>query len=148
MNMIIVWAAVSVICIVVELATYGITSIWFAIGGLCALLAAALGAPTWLQGVWFVLISVVTLVLTRPLVRKYINGKTQPTNADRVIGTRAVVREEIDDLAGTGTVFADGKLWSAQSAGGEKIAAGETVRIEEIRGVKLIVRKETGSKEE
>lgn len=140
MNMIIVWAVVSVACIVIELATYGITSIWFAIGGLCALLAAALGAPLWLQVVWFAVISLATLLLTRPLVRKYINGKIQPTNADRVIGMRAVVREEINDLAGTGAVFVDGKLWSARSAGGERLSPGTPVRVEGIRGVRLIVK--------
>ena len=138
-NMIVVWGVATAAFIVIELISFGITSIWFAIGGLCALIAAALGAPLWLQIGWFVLISVVTLLLTRPLVKKYINSRAQPTNADRVIGTEAVVKEEIDNLAETGAVLADGKVWSARSAGGEKLPAGTRVTIREIRGVKLIV---------
>lgn len=137
--MIIFWAVATVAFIVIELATIGITSIWFAIGSLCALIAALLGAPLWLQIVWFAVISAATLILTRPLVKKYINGKTQPTNADRVIGMRAVVREEINNLAETGAVLADGKIWSARSADDENIPLGTLVAVKEIRGVKLIV---------
>ena len=137
--MTIFWAAASVVFVVVELATVGLASIWFALGSLCALIAALLGAPVWLQIVWFVIISVAALVSTRPLVRKYINGKTQATNADRVIGRTAVVKERIDDLAATGAVLADGKMWSARTVDGSAVEAGTLVTIRAIQGVRLIV---------
>jgi len=133
------WAVATVVFIVIELATVGLASIWFALGALCALIAALLGAQLWLQIVWFVVISVATLVLTRPLVRKYINSRTTATNADRVLGTTAVVRERIDNLAETGAVLADGKMWSARSADGAAIELATRVRVREIQGVKLIV---------
>ena len=137
--MTIFWAAAIVVFVVVELATVGLASIWFALGSLCALIAALLGAPVWLQIVWFVIISVATLVSTRPLVRKYINGKTQATNADRVIGRTAVVKERIDDLAATGAVLADGKMWSARTVDGSAVEAGALVTVRAIQGVRLIV---------
>ena len=137
--MVIFWVAAIVVFVVVEIATVGLASIWFALGSLCALIAALLGAKLWLQIVWFFIISVAALILTRPLVKKYINGKTHATNADRVLGTTAVVTEDIDNLAGTGAVQTDGKVWSARSADGENIPAGEHVLIREIQGVKLIV---------
>ena len=137
--MVIFWVAAIVVFVVVEIATVGLASIWFALGSLCALIAALLGAKLWLQIVWFFIISVAALILTRPLVKKYINGKTHATNADRVLGTTAVVTEDIDNLAGTGAVQTDGKVWSARSADGENISAGEHVLIREIQGVKLIV---------
>lgn len=139
MNMIVVWAAAAAVFIVIELVTYGIASIWFALGALCALVAAVLGAPPWLQAVWFAFITAVTLLLTRPLVRRYINGRAQPTNADRVIGMEGMVGETVDNLSGTGAVRVDGKTWSARSAGGEIIPTGAAVRVRAIRGVKLIV---------
>ena len=139
MNMIVVWAVAAAVFIVIELITYGIASIWFALGALCALVAAVLGAPPWLQAVWFALITAVTLLLTRPLVRRYINGRAQPTNADRVIGMEGIVSEAIDNLGGTGAVRVDGKVWSALSAGGDVIPSGAAVRVRAIRGVKLIV---------
>ena len=139
--MILFWAAATVVFIVVELATVGLASIWFALGALCALIAAALGAKLWLQIVLFFVVSVITLILTRPLVKKYINGKTHATNADRVLGMTAVVKEAVDNLAGTGAVFADGKVWSARSADGAPIEPGTLVTVQEIQGVKLIVEK-------
>ena len=137
--MTIFWAAAIVVFVVVELATVGLASIWFALGSLCALIAALLGAPVWLQIVWFVIISVAALVSTRPLVRKYINGKTQATNADRVIGRTAVVKERIDDLAATGAVLADGKMWSARTVDDSAVEAGALVTVRAIQGVRLIV---------
>jgi membrane protein implicated in regulation of membrane protease activity len=136
---VIFWAVAVVAFIILELATVGLASIWFALGALCALIAALLGAPLWLQIVWFVIISVATLLLTRPLAKKYINSKTMATNADRVIGRRAVVKERIDELSGTGAVLADGKMWSARTVDGRSAEPGDVVIVREIRGVKLIV---------
>jgi membrane protein implicated in regulation of membrane protease activity len=135
----IVWAVATVVFVAVELATYGLASIWFALGSLAALVAAALGGPVWLQFVLFAVVSVVTLLLTRPLAKKYVNSRKQPTNADRVIGSHALVTEPIDDLAGTGAVSVDGKIWTARTADGSKLPAGTEVTVREIRGVRLIV---------
>lgn len=141
--MIIFWAAAIVAFIVIELATVGLASIWFALGALCALIAALLGAQLWLQIVWFAVISVLTLILTRPLVKKYINSKTYATNADRVIGSRAVVKERIDALAATGAVLADGKMWTARTVDGSVLEPGAIVTVRQIEGVKLIVELQT-----
>ena len=137
--MIVFWVAAIVAFVVIELATVGLASIWFALGALCALIAALLGAQLWLQIVWFIIISIAALILTRPLVKKYINAKTHATNADRVIGARAVVKERIDALAGTGAVLADGKMWSARTPDGSVLEPNTIVVIREIQGVKLVV---------
>lgn len=136
------WLAAMVVLLIIEGAVPGLVSIWFALGALAALLAAILHAPVWLQVTWFVVVSVVSLILTRPLARKYVNSKTQPTNADMLIGSDCVVREKIDNLRGTGAVLAQGKEWTARMENGEASAeAGEIVRIVRIEGVKLIVKK-------
>lgn len=137
--MITIWAAAIVLFLVLEAITVGIVSIWFALGSICALIAALLGAPIWLQIAWFIIISALTLVLTRPIVRKYVNGKKQPTNADRVIGCPAVVTEAIDNLAGRGSVRIDGKEWTARSADDSIVPFDAVVKVIRIEGVKLIV---------
>ena len=137
--MITIWAAAIVLFLVLEAVTVGIVSIWFALGSICALIAALLGAPVWLQIAWFAVISILTLLLTRPIVRKYVNGKKQPTNADRVIGMKATVKETINNLAAEGAVLCDGKEWSARSVNGEVIPAGAVVSVAAIEGVKLMV---------
>ena len=140
--MVICWTAATVVFVLVELATVGLASIWFALGALCALIAALLNAPLWMQIVWFAVISAAALVLTRPLVKKYINSRTYATNADRVIGSRAVVKERIDALAATGAVLADGKMWTARTTDGSVLEPGAIVTVREINGVKLIVEKQ------
>ena len=138
-NMSIVWVVIMVVFLVVEAATAGLTCIWFAIGALAALIAALFGAPIWLQLVWFFVVSVVTLYFTRPLVLKYVNSRSQPTNADMVIGKEALVTEAIDNVEGAGAVAVGGKVWTARSENGEPIEVGSIVTVLRIEGVKLIV---------
>ena len=138
------WIAALVVFLVVEAISAGLVSIWFAAGALAALICALLHGPVWLQAIWFVVVSGVTLILTRPLVKKYVNAKSVATNADRNIGRTAVVTERIDDLAGTGAVKLDGVLWTARSSGGEPIETGTTVVVREIQGVKLMVEPASG----
>lgn len=138
-NMSIVWVAVMVIFLIVEAATAGLTCIWFAIGALAALIAALFGAPLWLQIIWFFVISFVTLYFTRPLVKKYVNSKSQPTNADMVIGKEALVTEAIDNVEGVGAVAVGGRVWTARSADGQPVETGSIVTVLRIEGVKLIV---------
>lgn len=135
----IVWLLVMVACIVLELSTVSLTCIWFGLGALAALLSGLFGAPLWLQVVWFFVVSILSLVLTRPLVKKYINGKVQPTNMDMVIGATCVVLEPISNLSGTGAVKVGGKVWTARSVDGTVFAPGEKVVAVRIEGVKLMV---------
>ena len=95
----------------------------------------------WLQITLFLVVSALTLYFTRPLVKKYVNGKVQPTNADALIGKECKVTENIDNLNGTGAVYVDGKTWTARSDDDEVIEVGQTVIAERIEGVKLIVAK-------
>lgn len=140
----ILWLVAMLVLLAFEVVTPNLTTIWFALGALAALISSLFGAPTWLQWVWFLLVSILTLVCTRPLVKKYVNSKTQPTNADMVIGATCVVMEPIDNVRGTGSVAVAGKTWTARSANGEVFAPGERVVALRIEGVKLIVT-ESGS---
>lgn len=141
-NMPLLWLIALVVFLIVEAIVPGLVSIWFAVGALAALLAALFHAPFWLQVVWFLVVSVAALALTRPLARKYVNARTTPTNADRILGKECVVREAISNLEGTGAVAVDGKVWTARLAQDDETAApGEVVIVRRIEGVKLIVEK-------
>ena len=134
------WVAALVVFLIVEAVTAGLVSIWFVFGSLVALICAALGAAVWLQIFWFVIVSVATLVLTRPLVKRYVDSRSVATNADRSIGRTAVVTERIDNLAAAGAVKLDGVVWTARSTDDAvAIETGEHVTVRAIEGVKLIV---------
>lgn len=138
-HLVLFWLVAFGVFLGVEAISVGLTSIWFAIGSLAALLCALLKFPVWLQTVWFLAVSVLMLVLTRPLAKKYVNVHQQPTNADRSIGRCGMVSESIDNLRSSGQVTLDGRIWSARSLTGEPIEKGNIVIAREIRGVKLIV---------
>ena len=104
-----------------------------------SLIANFCGANILVQAALFVGVSFAALLLTRPLVKKFSTPKIQRTNIDRIIGERAIVTEEIDNLRAIGVVKADGKSWSARSADGSIIPAGSVVEVQKIDGVKLIV---------
>lgn len=137
------WVIALVVFLVIEAITVGLTSIWFAAGALAAWICALLGAPVWLQVAVFIVVTAVALYFTRPIVKKYINGKIVPTNADANIGKECRVTETIDNIAGTGAVYVDGKTWTARSENDEVIPEGELVTALRIEGVKLIVSKST-----
>lgn len=140
MNPVIMWLAVLVILVIVELATMGLTTIWFAGGALIATVIAALEGPVWLQFVCFVVVSLVLLVLTRPVAMRYFNQNREKTNADSLVGKQAIVTLDINNLLGTGQVMLNGMEWSARSAKDDvKIEAGAVVVVKSISGVKVLV---------
>ncbi len=140
-NLTLVWVAAIFILVVIELATTGLTTIWFAAGALIALVLSLLHVGPWIQIAVFLVSSLLFLLLTRPLANRYVNRKTVRTNAESLIGQEAVISEPVDNLASAGTARVNGQEWSARSAeSGGKIAAGTVVEIERIEGVKLIVR--------
>ena len=137
--MTIVWTAAIILFGVVEAVTAGLVSIWFVAGSLAALVAAFVDAPLAVQIVLFLVVSFVALLLARPLARKFLTPGYQPTNADRILGTEAVVTEAIDNLNGRGLVSVGGSVWTARAQDDQPIAAGTVVRILRIEGVKVFV---------
>ena len=135
------WLILFVLFLIFEAVTVSITSIWFAAGALVALICSMLGGPVWLQVVLFFLVSILTLVLTKPLVKKFVNSNTVSTNFDRIIGMNAVVTEEINNLKAQGAVLVDGKVWTARSLDDSVIEKDTIVKVCKIDGVKLIVSK-------
>lgn len=137
----VVWLALLLIFAAAEALSVGLTAIWFAAGSLAALNAALMGAGTPVQIALFLAVSVSCLAAVRPLAKKHLNDRVQPTNADRVIGAEAKVTEDIDNIQGKGAVIIGGITWSARSEYEEAIAAGDMVRVLRIEGVKVFVEK-------
>ena len=141
MSMTTFWIIAMVVFLVIEAVTVGIVSVWFAIGALFAMVTAMLGANLWVHITVFLVVSAIALYFTRPLVKKFVNNKVEPTNADMLIGKECRVVETIDNLSGTGAVYVDGKTWTARTVDEEIIPEGQLVKAERIEGVKLIVSK-------
>ena len=143
----IVWLAILIVLVVIEIITLGLTTIWFAGGALVAFIASLLGAGIPAQIALFVVVSLLLLGGTRPYAVKHFNKERIKTNAESLIGTYGIVLEDIDNLKATGTVQINGLEWSARSTDDSLITKGKEVLIEEISGVKLIVKEKEKAEE-
>lgn len=138
--MVVVWLIAFVVFLAIEVATVGLVSIWFCFGAFAAMIGATFHIDPILQLVLFFAVSIILLIATKPLVKKVLQKKMIPTNADRIIDGKGIVLEDIDNLKNSGTVKIDGKIWSARSKREKQtIRAGAEVTVLEIQGVKLIV---------
>ena len=140
---IIFWLVMFVIFLVAEILTLGLTTIWFAGGAIVAFVLALLEVGLPIQIIAFLVVSIVLLILTRPIALRFFNQNREKTNVDSLIGQKAVVLEQIDSLHGVGRVEMNGMEWSAKTEDiNMVIEQGEVVVVQAIQGVKLIVKKE------
>lgn len=136
----VMWLVFIVLCLIIEMATLGLTTIWFAFGSLVAFFSTFAGAGIWTQLTLFSIVSALMLIFTRPVVLRHFNNKRIKTNCDSLIGRMVMLKERVDNVERTGAANLDGKTWTVRSADDfTVIEAGEMAIVKEIRGVKLIV---------
>lgn len=135
----IIWIAALIVFVIAEAVTYQLITIWFAIGALGALIAEITGAPTSKQAAVFLVLSIVALLLLRPVSKKYLKNKTEKTNVDRLVGMDVLITEDVNNMIGAGKGRVRGMEWTVRSADDREIPAGETAVVKKIEGVKLLV---------
>lgn len=140
MNLAVLWLFVLIVLVAIEIATLGLTTIWFAGGALLATIAALLGAPLLVQSILFFVTSGIMLYFTRPIAVKYFNKDRVKTNIEGMIGKQAIVISEIDNIQGIGQVTVNGQEWSARASfDGVTLEVGKVATVVSVVGVKLIV---------
>ena len=140
MNWILVWVILLVIFVVIEVLTMGLTTLWFAGGALAAAIMAVFNMPSYVQIATFIVVSLVLIFFTRPIAVRYFNTDRVKTNAESIVGKKAIVTGAIDNIKASGQVTVNGMEWSARSISDELvIPEGAIVNIGAISGVKLIV---------
>ena len=137
--MTIVWFIAFIVLLVLEIGTVNLVSIWFAIGTIASMITSFFIDSILIQLIVFIVVSLISLLITKPLMKKLRKSEIIPTNLDRVIGKSAIVTREIKkDQYGEVKVL--GNLWTACS--NDNILMGTKVKVLSIDGVKLIVEKE------
>lgn len=139
---VIVWLAVMIVLIVIEVMTVGLTTIWFAIGAIAAVVVTLAGGGWLLQIAVFLLVSFGMLLFTRPFAMKYVNVNHTKTNYEDIIGKVVRVEKNIDNAGETESVVINGQEWSAKTESANfVIPAGSLAKVVDIKGVKLILEK-------
>lgn len=137
--MVIGWFIAFVILLIIELVTVNLVTIWFAIGAVAAIITTIFTDSVLIQTIVFIIVSITSLLITKPLIKKVKEFDVTPTNSDRVIGKVGDVTKKIGKNK-YGEVKIYGNTWTASSK--EEIDVGERVKVLSIEGVKLIVEKE------
>lgn len=140
----ILWAAAFVFFVVLEAVTFQLVSIWMALGSLVTLITIVVAddLPLWVQLIVFLAVSVVSLVATRPVVKKILKTKPE-TNAQLDLGSTVVVTETVNNELSQGRAKLNGAYWAAVSDDGEVIEEGSVASIVRIEGSRLIIRKKS-----
>lgn len=138
--MIPIWLGITIVAVIIEILTTDLVSIWFAAGGIVSLIAYLLGANQTTQLILFVIVSIFTIIIVRPIAKKYLRTNIEKTNVDRVIGKHGLVTKTIT-ADNKGEVKVMSTLWSATSLDNTVINAGDYCEIIAIEGVHLVVKK-------
>lgn len=139
-DMSIVWLIGIAVFLILEAATYQMISIWFAAGALGGFIVSLCGGGFYIQMTVFLIITFVLILLVRPLSLKLVKPKNIRTNAGSLIGKTVLITQEVDNFKGTGQGKTEGMFWTIRSIDDEIIPEGELATVEEIQGVKLIVK--------
>ena len=134
----IIWLVIAAALLVIEIITLGLTTIWFAGGAVLAAAVAAFGVNWISQTLVFAIVSFLLLIFTRPFAKKHLM-RQEKTNAEGLIGQKAVVVHTINNIMSEGMVKINGMEWTARSKNDETIDEGTEVIVDSISGVKLIV---------
>jgi membrane protein implicated in regulation of membrane protease activity len=127
------------ILLFIEAMTFNLITIWFAVGAIGAFITTYFTGDVVIQCLVFTLVAVMSLLFTRPIVRRLVNNRGHvKTNLDSVVGEIGIVDIEIKRNA-LGRITVLGKDWAAKSD--STIKVGSKVKVLAIEGVKVIVRK-------
>lgn len=135
-----VWLIVALATFALEAATpASLISIWFSIGALFAYVAALLNLGILVEISVFIFMSLVSFVLVRPFVLKYLTHKPVRTNADRFIGVQTKLIEEV--LSDKwGAVQLEGIRWSVREVKHGNLPVDTLVEVVALEGAKLVVK--------
>lgn len=133
------WFILFLFLLIIELMTVNLVSIWFAIGAIASMISTIWTDSFIVQLIVFIVVSLISLIITKPIVHKLKKDNFVPTNSDRVIGKVGKVTKDIG-VNNYGEVVVFGNTWTAVSS--SNIPVGSKVKVLAIEGVKLIVEEE------
>jgi len=134
----VVWLVAGFLLITAEVLSGDFVLIMLGAGALAAAGFAALGAPLWLQVGAFGGASVVLIALIRPMIKRRLHLTHVRTNAEALIGDKAIVVSTVD--AHGGKVKLRGELWSARAFDeAEVLEPGQVVTVMNISGATAVV---------
>ncbi len=136
----VVWLVVGVVLLGIEAVSLAFVAVYFGVAALVAAFVAGVGAPLWLQLVFFGAVSLLGLFLTRRIATRVLRGPAPKTNVHTLVGRRGVVTKVLDD-ADAGQIRVGSEYWTARAyfddAG--EVPIGAKVEVMKVDGVTAVV---------
>ncbi len=136
-----IWLIIAILFFILEMMGPGFLLFWVGVGALITMVVSIFVDSIAIQIGIFTISSTALLFCTRPFVNKFTKNDTTVTNAQSIIGKKAIVTKEINSLKGTGQIKVNGEAWSAKCSNEGIIEEGTEVTVLNINGVKAIVEK-------
>ena len=134
-----IWIGFAVIMAICEAFTTQLVSLWFVLGSVSAAIVSIFTKSIPIQSAVFLVVSLVALLVTRPLVKKLKQKRGNiSTNSDRLIGKTGVILKEITDIHNVGQAKVEGEILTVKSETAP-ILKDKKIKVLSIEGVKLIV---------
>ena len=136
----IMWLAVGVLFLIVELLTTALVSIWFVPSAIITCLLSFVVDSLLIQIAIFVVLSAVFMVVCRKIYNKHIKKPVDDVDQnEKLLGKSATVTEDTNGI--TGRILVGDVYWRAVSENGDTIQKGETVKIKSVNGTTLVINK-------
>lgn len=133
-----VWLSIVVICVIVELMTTSLTTIWFAFSGVLMVFLAKTGMALQWQIIIFLVVASALLFFTRPLIMKKI--KTTKTNVNALEEQEVLVTKSIGKFQKGEAKTKNGVIWNCISESEEDIPEGTFAIVTKVDGNTLIIK--------
>lgn len=133
------WLVVAICSVIVDVMTSSFFFVLFSIGAVVAAICGVFGVPFIIQVIIFAVVSIISLVLGYPVLKKKYKNvhKRTPLREETYIGKIIISEKEIIDKA---QVKINGEYWTVINEG-EVIHVGDKFEIIGIEGIKLKIKK-------
>ncbi|MGL4561319.1 MAG: NfeD family protein [Brevinema sp.] len=137
------WLVVAAILFILEIATPTTILIFPALAALLTAFVALFVDQLVVQSVLFFIVTVIFIVMIRPLINKDTKHPEYKSGVDALIGTEVRVVETIDNTKNQGKIKSSGDIFMAVSIDDVIIPEGTKVIVVDIKGIKLFVKKKS-----
>lgn len=134
----IVWCAVFVLALIIELLTEQLVSVWFVVAAIPAIILSAISAvPFWVSIIVFFAVSAISLWISLSFFADKLRKPAIALNVDKLIGEKFTLLKSISSDS-AGEIKINDIYWRCESE--ESLAKDTLVQVVEVRGNHLIVR--------
>ena len=135
----VIWIVAAGLLAIGEIVTLSFFMGPIAVAAVLAAVAALAGAGTAIQLLVFILASIGSLVVLRPVARRHLHTPAKiRTGTAALVGARAVVLERVDGAGGT--IKLAGEVWSARAYDDDEVLEpGARVQVMQIDGATALV---------